>query len=440
MQSDEETDTTGRAWPRAVGTGVLFGVAVALVIVAWQMFDRAVPAWHRSGEQLPVAALGRWALVAAAVVLGLAVLDVVAVGSLRSRRVALVVGLAAVIAAILGIGWYLAHESALSDVLHEATSLQSQPEVLNLTAGFHLVTWVCGGIVVAIVVAAWIRHVGDGSVPRRWYLYAGVAAVVATLATTSIGLLVIEPDHAGPSVVAAQAKPFIPNEPSSLGRRTMRITPQPEEVSTGTATVAAVVPLPAGVALASKSALVAYAVDGTRLWSIDFPNAVHFAAGTERVHGRDDSAPLVQTDFTGRVGAMTYGIDGTTGEIAWSSDAVAPMVAAAGLRAWGNDPHISFAALIDPPGEQTTAAGRTAQASDLVMIDARTGTAHTVMPFRSDDCAVPTDVVVGEQDRQPVAVVADNARAFLLNCGPSTCRPRCPSASRPATSHPGTNW
>ena len=351
MQSDEEMDTTGRAWPRAVGHGVLLGVAVAMVIVARQMFDRAVPAWHRSGEQLPVAELGRWALVAAGVVLGLAALNVVAVGLLRARRVGLVVALAAVIAAMLGGGWYITHRSALSDVLDAATRLQTQPEVLNLTAGFHLVTWVCGGI----VVAARIRHVGGGSAPRHWYVYTGVAATVAALATTSIGLRVIEPDHPGPNVVAAKAKPSIPHEPTHLGHHIMRITPQPEEVSTGAATVTAVVPLPAGVVLASRSALVAYAVDGKRLWSIDFPNAVRFAAGTELVHGRDDSALLVQTGFTGRSGTFTYGVDGSTGDVVWTSDAIAPIVAAAGLRIGGNDPHISFAALVDPPGEHTTA-------------------------------------------------------------------------------------
>lgn len=378
----------------------------------------AAPSWYRSGGSWWTGAtVGRWALVVAVATLLLAVARVAVAKWLPGRRaravVAAVVILSAtgVVVALRGSGVFVA--------VAGVEAVRDLPEIPDLRFGFRWVCLVCAVTVVGIILGA--RRDGlDG-----WRLRSTASvAVLTAVCVAAVGMVGIARTKPGPAASASTAM-YASSGPSGIFR-VVRVDPSP--ASGGK--ISAVVPVTGGVAVAADRVLRAYGPEGRTLWTVEFPSAVSYAVGPDLRYERDGPWLLVQTASKGPV-TLTYGIEAATGRIAWSSDAFGKLVSAAGGRTYGNDWRWVFAALVSASRFEDTGL---IVGTDLVMIDAATGTPTSSRQFRAAgdgtqpwkaDCRVPTDVHLTRKASQALAMVVqgcggtDDSRllTFALDSG-----------------------
>lgn len=376
-----------------LGLGVLLGAALAAVAVTFWMWV-AIPAWHTAGDPLPGARLIGWSAVVAAVALVLAIGFVVAELTGLAQPVFVAVAAAAAAAGLSGILWRSHHRAELEDTLDAARGSQRLPDVPDLVAGFHFVAWTAGGVLVLTAVWALVRR--RPNVRRIDPARLLIAASLATVAVSAVSFPIVRAPTPGPIVSAYHGHWGSGNALTRLGSTWTRIpAPKSENSDPRDRTVESVTPLSGGFVLASGDTVAGYSSGGQQRWSIRFPTKVRSVFGTVGGPGESEASLLVQTSAPGSLPAVTYGVNGYSGEIAWGSDSFGEIIDAAGtvtILRIGRQP--TFAALVS----RHTTSGDTHDV-DLAIIDALSGRAQMVQPYKDKACAVPKQVaVIGTSD------------------------------------------
>lgn len=367
--------------------GATAGSALAIALILYTQ----IPSWHRSNEQLPGAELPRWALTTASITAAIAIVYLAAL--LWGRRPIIWVAKAGAAAMLIAqLLWRITQGKELAQAVSDSQRLVGMPGVWNLVHGFHWVLWLSTAALAAIVFSARSYAAPTGGTFRHWA--AAAVSFIAAGALIATGLMVTKPASSDPQVTAAQDDPAGYGEPDRVGSDWVHVPAPTSESNPGNIPpIQSAVPLSEGFTISAGNALAGYSSDGKRRrWLITFPARISFVAGTEVLRGQHDPWLLVQTSGNTTPSLITYAIDATSGQIAWSSDAFNTISRAAGTQdILQVGTHPTFAALIDVP-EAYNGSEQNAHA-DLVIIDARTGQTQTAHQYR-DACQEPSQLVV----------------------------------------------
>lgn len=398
---------TGRI--RSLLPGIPAVTSAAALSIATLLHTRT-PEWHRANESLPGTVLTGWALIVGAGSALIAGLYTAVVLWRRQQLTRVTRGLAAA-ALAAGALWRMNHSADLELAKTQARASSALPGVWDMATGFQWVVWLSVAALLVVVLTA----VPAPDLPRnltpRWFVVVNAALVAGVV--TLCGATASVPHHTGPQVVPAQDDPAAGGEPNGLGTSWVHVTVPSEDLNPGNAVpISAAVPLSNGFALTAGKVLAGYSADGKRLrWSDTFPERVSFIAGTDAIRGDHDPWLLVQT--TGRTTPflITYAIDASSGQIAWSSDAFATILQAVGtpnILRIGTQP--TFAAITS--ATNTDDASADAADVDLLLIDARTGHTTTAHQYRNHECADPKRIAIYHSNDYSAVAVPET-------CGPA---------------------
>ncbi|WP_420041155.1 hypothetical protein [Gordonia sp. MP11Mi] len=291
---------------RAVWTGIMVGAVLVVAGLTVFAVFAGVPSWHHGGR-FPAVGLRWWITGAASATIVPAVVHIAA----RVRRdgrldrvdiAATVVGLAALVAVAIG-------SRSMRD---EARTLQTLPGVVDSA---HILLFVIGlGLVIGVANLAARR----ARTPHRWRhrlgrrFVAGLVGSTALLATLAV--LVAWPDGRSPRLDGAVAwqdltvvGPIRVDWHETLETDPESLAPVP-------------VPVAGGFALPGDRSVTGY-VDGEQSWRLDFGTPVAGMWGASAADP-DNSWLIVQIGYADLGGELTYGLDGRTGAVLWTTDAL----------------------------------------------------------------------------------------------------------------------
>ncbi|MGV9669580.1 hypothetical protein ACWDPV_03165 [Gordonia sp. NPDC003504] len=326
-QAGQTAAESNRMLPRpwAVALGALTGLALAAVLVATALTVLNDPAWHRTSDSVS-GPLGTDAVILAVItivmVIGFLGLSVVA---RVPRWVPLVFVLATCAIAFVALIAFNPDSSRNETADEIARTAQVFPHVLNMPSGSRYVFWTCVVVtsgMVAVAVAAYVRRAGRPE--RSWFLG---ATVTVALVATAVGAVIVWPETPGPERTGEGSGGIAFQQPQYLIGKFTAIRPSDESRN---ARLYSPVVLPVGFAVIDgESVLARSGHTGDRVWSVDFGAEVSAMWSSEVTQGGDTTAILAQVAYT-PWSPITYGIDGTNGNILWSSDDFGPILDAAG--------------------------------------------------------------------------------------------------------------